>query len=254
MLRRFQSEPVLANPRLEPSNLKIKSDLRQSILYRHKQLTPMSDKRHPIRSTNLAQQQLPAGMKLLPSCHFRLLILSLVPTIPSLSFTSQSAQMPLPEQLWPGFSRALYGCYSTGNLGDNARLNPLAAVTHENHQHTNILGPKHFIVEEENEALLAKELQEAKIHSTHNSLSSMHSSQPHLLNYETNEFCLRHPNVRSRAALTERRCSMSYFLATDRSIGITFQILILLVSNTIHKREETPEEPLRQHTIAFYDR
>ena len=52
MLRRFQSEPVLANPRLESGNFKIKSDLRQSILYRHKQLTPMSDKRHPIRSPN----------------------------------------------------------------------------------------------------------------------------------------------------------------------------------------------------------
>jgi len=61
MLRRFQSEPLLANPRLESGNFKIKSDLRQSILYRHKQITPMSDKRHPIRSTNLAQKQPPTG-------------------------------------------------------------------------------------------------------------------------------------------------------------------------------------------------
>jgi hypothetical protein len=61
MLRRFQSEPVLANPRLESGNFKIKSDLRQSILCRHKQVTPMSDKRHPIRSTNFAQKQQPAG-------------------------------------------------------------------------------------------------------------------------------------------------------------------------------------------------
>jgi hypothetical protein len=62
MLRRFQSEPVLTNPRLESGNFKIKSDLRQSILCRHKQVTPMSDKRHPIRSTNPAQKQQPAGM------------------------------------------------------------------------------------------------------------------------------------------------------------------------------------------------
>ncbi|UJR20839.1 hypothetical protein I4U23_023950 [Adineta vaga] len=182
MLRRFQSEPVLTNPRLESGNFKIKSDLRQSILYRHKQVTPMSDKRHPIRSTNPAQIQQPA-----------------VPTVPLISFTSQSAQIPLPEHLWLAFPRALYGCYSTGNLGENAQLNSLTAATttttHENHQHTNILGPKHFIVEEENEALLAKELQEAKIQSTHNSLSSMHSSQPHLLNFETNDFCHRNPNL-----------------------------------------------------------
>ncbi len=69
-------------------------------------------------------------------------------------------------------------------------------TTSEAHHHTNILGPKHFIVEEENEALLAKELQEAKIQSAHNSLSSMHSSQPHLFNFETNDFCIRNPTVR----------------------------------------------------------
>ena len=63
MLRRFQSEPVLANPRLESGNFKIKSDLRQSILYSNKQVTPMSDKRHPIRSTNLAQKPTPNGEK-----------------------------------------------------------------------------------------------------------------------------------------------------------------------------------------------
>jgi hypothetical protein len=57
MLRRFQSEPVLANPRLESGNFKIKSDLRQSILHRHRHVTPMSDKRHPIRSTTIAQKQ-----------------------------------------------------------------------------------------------------------------------------------------------------------------------------------------------------
>jgi hypothetical protein len=115
MLRRFQSEPVLANPRLESGNFKIKSDLRQSILYRHKQVTPMSDKRHPIRSTTIAQKQTPTGrislMKKTEQNEY-----SLVPTIPLISFTSQSAQIPTPEQLWLGFPRALYGCYSTGRI------------------------------------------------------------------------------------------------------------------------------------------
>ena len=58
LLRRFQSEPALANPRLESGNFKIKSDLRQSILHRHRHLTPISDKRHPIRSVNpIVQKQ-----------------------------------------------------------------------------------------------------------------------------------------------------------------------------------------------------
>jgi hypothetical protein len=83
-----------------------------------------------------------------------------------------------------------------GNLGENAQQNRFTTTTNETPHHTNILGPKHFIVEEENEALLAKELQEAKIQSTHNSHSSMHSSHPHLFNFETNDFCIRNPNVR----------------------------------------------------------
>ena len=61
-------------------------------------------------------------------------------------------------------------------------------LTHDNQQRTNILGPKHFIVEEENEALLAKELEEAKIQSAHTSHSSMHSSQPHICHLPSNEF------------------------------------------------------------------
>ncbi len=81
-------------------------------------------------------------------------------------------------------------------MGENAQQQNRLTTTNENHHHTNILGPKHFIVEEENEALLAKELQEAKIQSTHNSHSSMHSSHPHLFNFETNDFCIRNPNVR----------------------------------------------------------
>lgn len=57
LLRRFQSEPVLANPRLESRNYKIKSDLRQSILHRHRHVTPISDKRHPTRSTMSPKKQ-----------------------------------------------------------------------------------------------------------------------------------------------------------------------------------------------------
>ncbi len=114
MLRRFQSEPVLTNPRLESGNFKIKSDLRQSILCRHKQVTPMSDKRHPIRSTNPAQKQQPAGM--ISSIENQTKINFLVPVIPLLSFASQSAQIPPPEQLWLGFPRSIYGCYSTGKI------------------------------------------------------------------------------------------------------------------------------------------
>ena len=60
-LRRFQSEPSLPNPLLDSGNRKMKSDLRQRLLYRHKQITPMSDKRHPVRSTNLAQKQSSTG-------------------------------------------------------------------------------------------------------------------------------------------------------------------------------------------------
>jgi hypothetical protein len=71
----------------------------------------------------------------------------------------------------------------------------------EKHRHTNILGPKHFIVEEENEALLSKELQETKLQSFHDSHSSMHSSQPHLINFETNDFCIRNSNVKKRIEL-----------------------------------------------------
>lgn len=57
LLRRFQSEPVLANPRLESRNYKIKSELRQSILHRHRHVTPISDKRHPTRSTMSPKKQ-----------------------------------------------------------------------------------------------------------------------------------------------------------------------------------------------------
>ena len=72
-------------------------------------------------------------------------------------------------------------------------------MTHENQHRTNILGPKHFIVEEENEALLAKELEEAKIQSAHNSHSSMHSSQPHMFNFTSNDSSVKASNVRQKS-------------------------------------------------------
>ncbi|CAF4113896.1 unnamed protein product [Rotaria sp. Silwood2] len=200
MLRRFQSEPVLANPRLESGNFKIRSDLRQRLLSQHKQVTPMSDRRHPNRSTNLAQKQQPT-----------------VPTMPLIPFTSQSAQLPTPKQLWLGFPRAVYGCYSTGNLGENAEQNSLTTTSHENHHRANILDPKHFIVVEESEELLAKELQEAKIQSPHNSHSSMHSSQPHLFNFESNDFSIRNPNLSiDRLTFHSRSLSSLSMLASSK--------------------------------------
>lgn len=68
----------------------------------------------------------------------------------------------------------------------------------DNQLRTNILGPKHFIVEEENEALLAKELQEAKIQSAHNSHSSMHSSQPQIFPLQLNDLSKTNINVINR--------------------------------------------------------
>ncbi|CAF0815205.1 unnamed protein product [Adineta steineri] len=208
MLRRFQSEPVLANPRLESGSFKIKSDLRQSILHRHRHITPMSDKRHPIRSTNLAQKQQHT-----------------MPSIPIISFDSQSAQMPPPEQLWLDLNdlqRKLYSCYSAGSLtvtnnGQQKHLN----LTHDNSHRTNILGPKHFIVEEENEALLAKELEEAKIQSAHNSHSSMHSSQPQIFNFESNDFSIKNSNLlNDRLALHSKSLSSLSAIAptTDKKL------------------------------------
>lgn len=116
MLRRFQSEPVLPNPRLESGNFKIKSDLRQRILSQHKQVTPMSDRRHPIRSTGLAQKQQPTGKFLIIKFYLLndCIHCFLVPPMPLLSFTPPAAQIPPPEQLWLGFPRSVYGCYSTG--------------------------------------------------------------------------------------------------------------------------------------------
>jgi hypothetical protein len=83
------------------------------------------------------------------------------------------------------------GSLNGTNDGQRNRLN----LTHENHHRTNILGPKHFIVEEENEALLAKELQEAKIQSSHNSHSSMHSSQPQVFHLQSNDSSMKNLNV-----------------------------------------------------------
>jgi hypothetical protein len=124
----------------------------------------------------------------------------------------------------------------SGNLGENVHQNRLTSGTHENH-HTNILGPKHFIVEEENEALLAKELQEAKIQSCHNSHSSMHSSQPHLFNFETNDFCLRNPNVRNKSHISKKIFHLNFFVVITRSFGIIFQITIIVISCRITNRK-----------------
>jgi hypothetical protein len=83
------------------------------------------------------------------------------------------------------------GALSGTNNGQRNHYN----LTCDNQHRTNILGPKHFIVEEENEALLAKELQEATIQSAHNSHSSMHSSQPQIFTFQSDDFSNKNSNV-----------------------------------------------------------
>ena len=121
--------------------------------------------------------------------------------MPMMSFDSSSTQIPPPEQLWfdlNDLQRKLYSCYSTGSLtGTTSFQRAHHNLTHDKSHRTNILGPKHFIVEEENEALLAKELQEAKIQSAHNSHSSMHSSQPHIPNFPSDDLSIKNSNVNS---------------------------------------------------------
>ena len=87
-------------------------------------------------------------------------------------------------------------------------------MTHENQHRTNILGPKHFIVEEENEALLAKELEEAKIQSAHNSHSSMHSSQPQIFHLDPNNFSMKNSTV-TNANLADRLSFIRSFVLLD---------------------------------------
>ena len=127
-------------------------------------------------------------------------LMFLVPTLPLIPFDSPANPIPPHEQLWIDFNdyqRTLYSCYSTGSLGRaNDRQRNRFNLTHEDQQRTNILGPKHFIVEVENEALLAKELQDAKIQSTHNSQTSMHSSQPQIFPPPSNDPSPRHAHVK----------------------------------------------------------
>ena len=128
------------------------------------------------------------------------------------------------------------------------------------HQRTNILDPRHFIVEEENEALLSKELQEAKIHSAHDSHSSMHSSQPHLCNFETEDFCLRNPHVSNRGHRRNGSNNMHavvrllLLLVIDRACCLTFQIVIVLIDVNGGRRETLTEEPIGNSPNAFHDR
>lgn len=102
------------------------------------------------------------------------------------------------------------------NGSHNGQRNHLNFL-HANQHRTNILGPKHFIVEEENEALLAKELQEAKIQSAHNSHSSMHSSQPHISNFESNDSPMKTSNVINFYFLPSRKRKQVrfYFIANN---------------------------------------
>ena len=78
--------------------------------------------------------------------------------------------------------------YYIGSIsGTNDNRKNYLNIIHNNQHHATILDPKYFITEEENEALLARELQETKIQSPCNNRSSMHSSQPQIFNYESND-------------------------------------------------------------------
>lgn len=165
-------------------------------------------------------------------------------------FDTQNLTLRPPEQLQidlNDFQRSLYSCYSTGNVneigsfrpsllndrfvkGSLDRNNPQIRnpynLTHENSHRTNILGPKHFIVEEENEALLAKELQEAKIQSAHNSHSSMHSSQPQIFHLDSNNFSMKTSTVKLFFVRFNDVVSFSSS-DIDRSLRNAFQIFII---------------------------
>ena len=113
----------------------------------------------------------------------------------------------------------------------------------DNQHRTNILGPKHFIVEEENEALLAKELQEAKLQSAHNSHSSMHSSQPQIFPLQSNDFSRKHVTVIPSNFVRTKRisCSCSSAIVFNGSFSITFQIIIFIIRVSIEQRQNPGE-------------
>jgi hypothetical protein len=163
--------------------------------------------------------------------------------MPMLPLYTDAPQLMSPDPFWLSIQhlapRSVYSCYSTGqysmnslncavtrvnasfllgHLGEGREANAsFTGLNHDIQQRVNILGPKHFIVEEENEALLAKEFQEAKIQSVHNSFSSMHGSQPHLPQVESNELALHSPYVRD---------SWNCFPIVDRSFLSSYRSIV----------------------------
>ena len=70
-------------------------------------------------------------------------------------------------------------------------------VTPENRHRINILDPKYFIVEAEDDELLAKELQQTRLQHIHQTHGLIHNSQPHLLHFKSNDTSIPNPNVRN---------------------------------------------------------
>ena len=69
-----------------------------------------------------------------------------------------------------------------------------------NRYQTNILFPQNYIVSD-HEALLARELHDAKIQSASNSRNSMHSSQPQVSHLESNDNFMKDSNAVTKRIL-----------------------------------------------------
>ena len=122
--------------------------------------------------------------------------------MPKILFDSSATQMHRTDQLCINFNdlqQKLYSCHSTGKFLVEIKqyfivysIGSISGTSdsrqnnfNSNQSHTTILGPKYFVAEEENEALLAKELQETKIQSPCNNRSLIHHSQPQIFNYDS---------------------------------------------------------------------
>lgn len=81
--------------------------------------------------------------------------------------------------------QSIFNCSNLGSLLENDRKSTSETV--DNRPVHTILGPQYFIAEVENEAILAKEFQQAKIQSTHNSRSSIHGSHSQLMPCEIDD-------------------------------------------------------------------
>ncbi|CAF1050158.1 unnamed protein product, partial [Didymodactylos carnosus] len=106
---------------------------------------------------------------------------------------------------------------------------------------TNILGRKYFIVEEEDEALLTKELQEAKIQSTNNSRNSIHNSHPQIFHSDLHT-CL--PNAESTTFPIERLVLHSKSLSSLPS---------LLPATSAKRLQKSSSQTISMRYTTVYD-